>query len=113
MGYNPKEKIDRNWSIWREYRKGGVRCKDLAVKYGVSTPRVLHIINRCEKDMKRALKRPFTPPFVVAENSVRDNLLGVEFTFRADDPWDLYEGRGDWVDLDNSWFRYTIGASDE
>jgi hypothetical protein len=64
--------------------------------------------------MKAALERQLQLVGAPLDDTVRCGLLGVEFTFQMDDPWDLHEGRKGWDQLrDGSWFKFTIGASDE
>ena len=113
MGLSPEPQNERNWAMWREYRSGGIRLKDLGAKHGITSGRVQQIVMRCDRLVRGALRKTMRPPVEPLEDHIRNGLLGVEFTFRADDPWDVHCGYGDWVEVDNSWFQITIGASDE
>ena len=113
MGAGPEPKNERNWAVWREYRSGGVRLADVGAKYDITASRARQIVTRCDKLVHHALCMPLRPTIELLDDHVRDGILGVEFTFRADDPWDPHQGLGDWIGLDNAWFQITVGASDE
>ena len=113
MGCGPLPKHTRNWAIWREYCAGGTG-KAVGERYGVSAGRVLQIRDKCDKEVKRALERELHVASCPLPDSVREGLLGVEFTFTMDDPWNPYTGRKGWKRLsDGSWFKFNIGGRDE
>ena len=115
MSGSPEPKNERNWSIWREYRAGGVRLVEVGAKHGVTIGRVRQIVLRCDQQVKYSLRKMFRPSFKPLEDHIRDGLLGIEFTF-MDDLALTYEDRcsGQWQQLDNeTWFKINIGASDE
>jgi len=114
MGCGPETKTGRNWQIWRDYYAGGATEKALGEQYDISPGRVNQIRTRCDKDVRWALERQMHPANGPLPDSIRDGLLGVEFTFTMNDPWSVETGRKGWCELsDGSWFRFTIGASDE
>ena len=113
MGFGPEPKNERNWAVWREYRSGGIHLADLGAKYDITASRTRQIVTRFDKLVRHALRMPFHPTTEPLDGHVRDGILGVEFTFRADDPWDPIQGFGDWAELDDLWFQITVGASDE
>jgi len=110
MGNSPEPKHKRNWAIWREYRAGGVTLANVGAKHGFSGSRARQIVVGCDKQVLHALRRRISPATEPLPDHMREGLLGVEFTFRADDPWNPFCGYGDWVNVDNSWFQITIGA---
>jgi hypothetical protein len=111
-------KTERNWAIWREYRSGGIFLREMAVKYGVSPTRISQIIRRRDRDVKRVLNRGLCPSYGPLEDPVREGTLGVEFTFRLDDPFDIYDGWGEWERLylgyDTwTWFKVNIPSGED
>jgi len=113
MGCGPKSKNDRNWAIWREYHAGCTE-KVIGERYDVSTSRVHQIRNRCSKELKWALERQLHGAGCPLSDNIQNGLIGVEFTFTMDDPWNVYTGRKGWAQLsDGSWFKFNIGATSD
>ena len=110
-------KTERNWAIWREYRSGGTTLSALGAKHGVGRARIRQIVMKCGREVKCALSTRLLPLAVLLEDSVREGTLGVEFTFQLDDPFDIYDGWGEWEPLylgynTWTWFKVNIPADE-
>lgn len=113
MGLSPEPKNERNWSIWREYRLGGVRLEDVGAKHGITGSRTRQIVVRCDRQVRYALCKLMRPTTEPLEDHIRNGILGVEFAF-VDDLAITQEDRwsGHWTPLDNeTWFSINIGET--
>lgn len=74
---SPPEKRDRNWAIWRR-RLDGETFASIGAAFDLSTERVRQITAKCERRVRSAIRRDSFP---MPTESLRDELLGVEFVF--------------------------------
>ena len=74
---SPPEKRDRNWKIWRR-RLDGEAFASIGAAFGISTERVRQITVKCERRVSSAIRRDSFP---MPTESLRDEILGVEFVF--------------------------------
>jgi hypothetical protein len=74
---SPPENRDRNWKIWRR-RLDGETFTSIGAAFGISPERVRQITAKCERRVRSAIRRDSFP---VPTESLRDELLGVEFVF--------------------------------
>lgn len=75
--HSPLTKHERNWTIWRR-RLDGETYASIAADFGVCTSRAQQIFDKCQRAVRRMLRREAFPdpmPYL------RDELLGVEFVF--------------------------------
>ena len=98
--HSPLTKHERNWEIWRR-RLDGETYASIAVDFGVCKSRVQQISDKCQRAVRRMLRREAFPdpmPYL------RDELLGVEFVFSYEQhpPDDVKPSRlGFFSDRDN------------
>jgi hypothetical protein len=95
---NPEQ---RKWAMWREYKAGGTTLEKVAKNFGITRERVRQSNAKCDRKLRTALNPGISRIWDNASDEIRDATLGVEFVFRNDLTFNVWDGdQKGWAQLE-------------